>query len=166
MRYPLQLIDEVDIGQATQSARRMLKRRALVGAAAAAVPVPGFDWAVDAALLSRLIPAINAEFGLTPDQLARLDPQRLEQVQHAVALAGSMLVGKLMTKDLLMAAARLIGVRLASAQAVKWVPLAGQAASAMLGYAAIRYFGEKHIKDCVLVVQSSRSGKLGRVYSG
>ena len=40
---------------------------------ASAVPVPGLDWAVDAALLSRLIPAINAHFGLTPEQLDRLE---------------------------------------------------------------------------------------------
>jgi hypothetical protein len=47
-------------------------RRALTGAAASAVPLPGVDWLVDAALLSKLMPAISAEFGLTPQQLERL----------------------------------------------------------------------------------------------
>jgi uncharacterized protein (DUF697 family) len=51
---------------AVQHSRKLLHRRALVAAAASAVPVPGLDWAVDAALLSRLIPQINAEFGLMP----------------------------------------------------------------------------------------------------
>ena len=54
---------------AVHRSRKLLNRRALVGAAASAVPIPGLDWAVDAALLSRLLPAINAQFGLTPQQL-------------------------------------------------------------------------------------------------
>ena len=51
---------------AVRRSRKLLNRRALMGAAASTVPVPGLDWAVDAALLSRLMPDINAEFGLTP----------------------------------------------------------------------------------------------------
>ncbi len=157
MTHSLQLIDQVDIANASRRSRRLLNRRALVGAAAGVVPLPGFDWAVDAALLARLIPAINAEFGLTPEQLDRLTPQRREQVQKAVALVGSALLGKLITKDLIVKAAGLIGVRMASAQAAKFVPVAGQIASAAMGYLAIRYFGEMHIKDCVQAVESSRA---------
>ena len=44
---------------AVQRSRRLLHRRALVAAGASLVPVPGLDWAVDAALLSRLLPQIN-----------------------------------------------------------------------------------------------------------
>lgn len=157
MTHSLQLIDQVDIANASRRSRRLLNRRALVGAAAGVVPLPGFDWAVDAALLSRLIPAINAEFGLTPEQLDRLTPKRREQVQKAVGLVGSALLGKLITKDLILKAAKLIGVRMASAQAAKFVPLAGQLASATMGYLAIRYFGEMHIKDCVQAVENSRN---------
>jgi uncharacterized protein (DUF697 family) len=163
MTRSLQLIDHVDVNIAAQHARKMLKRRALLGAAAGAVPLPGFDWVVDAALLSSLIPAINAQFGLTPQQLERLTPQRREQVQQAVALVGSALIGKLITKDLIVHAARKIGVRLASAQAAKLVPLAGQAASAAMGYLAIRYFGEAHIKDCIRAVEASRSAEVDSV---
>ena len=74
---------------AVQRSRRLLHRRALVAAAASAVPVPGLDWAMDAALLSRLLPQINAQFGLTPEQLDQLTPHQREQVQKAVALVGS-----------------------------------------------------------------------------
>jgi uncharacterized protein (DUF697 family) len=133
--------------------RRMLNKRALVAGFASAVPVPGLDWAVDAALLSRLLPKINAEFGLSAEQLDRLDPSKREKVQKAIALTGTVLVGKFITKDLVLKAAKMIGVRLTAAQAAKFVPLAGQAVSAMVGYAAIRYLGEQHIKDCVRVAQ-------------
>ena len=90
--------------EAVQRGRKILHRRALVAAAAGAVPVPGLDWAVDAALLSRMIPKINAEFGLMPDQLDRLTPHERERVQKAVALVGTVLIGKFITRDLVLKA--------------------------------------------------------------
>lgn len=139
---------------AVRRSRKTLNRRALVGAAASAVPIPGLDWAVDAALLSRLIPEINAEFGLTPDQLDRLTPNKRERVQKATAMVGSVLIGKFITRDLVIKAAQTIGVRLTAKQAAKYVPLAGQAVAALMGYAAIRYLGEEHLKDCVQVAKT------------
>jgi uncharacterized protein (DUF697 family) len=141
---------------AIQRSRRMLNKRALVAGFASAVPVPGLDWAVDAALLSKLLPKINAEFGLSTQQLDRLDPTQRERVQKAIAMTGTVLVGKLITKDLVLKAAKVIGVRLTAIQAAKFVPLAGQAVSAVVGYAAIRYLGEQHIKDCVRVAQTAQ----------
>ena len=141
---------------AIQRSRSMLNKRALVAGLASAVPVPGLNWAVDAALLSRLLPKINAEFGLSAEQLDRLDPTQRERVQKAVSLVGTMLVGKFITKDLVLKAAKTIGLRLTAAQASKFVPLAGQAISALVGYAAIRYLGEQHIKDCCRVAQQAQ----------
>lgn len=141
---------------AVRRSRALLHKRALVAAAAGAVPIPGLDWAVDAALLSNLVPRINAEFGLTPAQLDRLDPGKREQVQKAVAMVGSLLIGKFITRDLVLKAAQTLGMRLTTQQVAKFVPLAGQAVSAMIGYTAIRYLGEEHMKDCVRVAQATR----------
>lgn len=139
---------------AVRRSRQMLNRRALVAAAAAAVPVSGLDWAVDAALLSKLIPAINAQFGLTPAQLDQLSPHKREQIQKAVTMVGSVLIGKFITRDLVLKAVQAFGLRMTAGQAAKYVPLAGQAVSALLGYATIRYLGEEHIKDCVQVARA------------
>jgi uncharacterized protein (DUF697 family) len=136
---------------AVRRGRKILHRRALVAAAAGAMPVPGLDWAVDAALLSRIIPKINAEFGLMPDQLDRLTPHERERVQKAVALVGTVLIGKFITRDLVIKAAKTVGLRLTAGQAARYVPMAGQFLSAMVGYSAIRYIGEEHMKDCVRV---------------
>lgn len=141
---------------AVHRGQRLLHRRALVAAVASTVPVPGLDWAVDAALLSRLLPKISAEFGLTPQQLDRLDPHQREQVQKAVAMVGSVLIGKFITKDLALKATQSLGMRMTSKQLVKYVPLAGQALSAALGYATLRYFGQQHIQDCVRVAQAAQ----------
>lgn len=140
---------------AVARSRKLLHRRAMMAAAAGVVPVPGLDWAVDAALLTRLIPQINAEFGLTPAQLDRLTPHKREQVQKAVGMVGSALIGRLITRELVMRALRIVGVRLTAQQAAKFVPLAGQAASAALGYATLRYLSEMHLRDCVEVAKSA-----------
>jgi uncharacterized protein (DUF697 family) len=141
---------------AVQRGRQMLHRRALIAAAASAVPVPGLDWAVDAALLSRLLPQISAEFGLTADQIDALDPSQREKVQKAVSLVGSVLIGKLVTRELVVRATQTVGVRLTTKQLAKFVPLAGQAVAATLGYATLRYLGEQHLQDCVRVVQQAQ----------
>ena len=136
--------------------RKLLHRRSLVAAAASVVPLPGLDWAVDAAMLSRLIPEINAKFGLTPAQIARLEPRQREQVQKAVAMVGSTLIGQLISKEVVLRLARTVGVRLTAGQAAKYVPLAGQAISAAVGYSAVRYLGEEHLKDCVRVALAAQ----------
>lgn len=159
---PLELAEgDPALTAAVLRCRKLLHRRALAAAAASAVPIPGLDWAVDAALLSRLVPQINAEFGLSPEQINRLSPSSREDVQKAVGVVGSLLVGKLMTKELLWKAAQTVGLRLTTQQASKYVPFAGQAVSAVLGYSAIRLLGEQHMLDCVRVAKIARVAPPG-----
>lgn len=148
--------DNAALEAAVKRSRKLLNKRALVAAVASAVPVPGLDWAVDAALLSRLIPEINREFGLTPAQLDQLEPRKREQVQKATAMVGSVLIGKFISRDLIIKATTKIGVRLTTKQLAKYVPLAGQLVAATVGFAAIRYFGEEHMKDCIRVAREAQ----------
>ena len=147
--------DDPDMQAAVRRSRKLLHKRALMAGVASAVPVPGLDWAVDAAMLSKLIPEINREFGLTPGQLDSLSPKKREQVQKAVTLVGSVLIGKLISRDLVIKAATKIGMRLTTKQLAKYVPFAGQIVAATVGYAAIRYLGEEHMKDCIRVAQQA-----------
>ncbi|MGJ7486868.1 hypothetical protein ACSFA2_16530 [Variovorax sp. LT2P21] len=139
---------------AVRRSRKLVARKALLAAAASAVPLPGIDWAADAALLSRLVPQISAEFGLSVTQVETMAPQQRERIQKAATTVGALLVGRLVTRDLLMMLARHAGLRLTTKQATKYVPVAGQIVSAGLGYAALRALGEQHIKDCVKVARA------------
>ena len=141
---------------AVRRARKLVNRRALVAAAASTVPIPGLDWAVDAGLVARVIPQINEEFGLTPEQIARLPKAKREEVQKALAIVGSVAAGRYVTRELVVRLAKLVGKRLTVQQAAKYVPLAGQAVSAVMGYTALRMLGEEHIKDCVREVLEAR----------
>ena len=148
--------DDTAMQDAVKRSRKLLHKRALLAGAVSAVPVPGLNWAVDAAMLSKLIPEINKEFGLTPQQLDSLTPKKREQVQKAVTMVGSVLIGKLISRDLVIAAATKIGMRLTTKQLAKYVPFAGQIVAATVGYAAIRYLGEEHMKDCIRVAQQAQ----------
>ena len=81
-------------------------------AGVAAVPIPGIDWITDVGVLVKLIPDIGRAFGLTPDQIERLAPDRKVVVYKAISAGGSMLVGRLVTRELILTALKMVGVRL------------------------------------------------------
>jgi uncharacterized protein (DUF697 family) len=132
-----------------QHCRRIVTRRALIGAGVAMVPVPGVDWLTDVAILLKLIPEINRAFGLSPEQVERLSPDRRLVVYKAITAGGSLLVGRLITREVVMHVLRLVGVRLTTQQAAKFVPVAGQAVSAALTFSALKYVCEQHIRQCM-----------------
>ena len=131
--------------------RQMVKRRALLAAGVAMVPVPGLDWLTDVGLLVELLPRINAAFGLSPEQIERLAPDRRIVVYKAISTGGGLLIGKVVTRELVIWMLKLVGVRLTTQQAAKFVPIAGQAVSAALTYSALRYVCEQHIQQCLAV---------------
>jgi uncharacterized protein (DUF697 family) len=140
-----------DLQAVAQQCRQMVRKRALVAAGVAMVPLPGLDWLTDVGLLVELLPRINAAFGLSPAQIERLAPDRRVVVYKAISAGGGMLIGKIVTRDLVITLLKLVGVRLTTQQAAKFVPLAGQAVSAALTYGALKYVCEQHIQQCLAV---------------
>jgi hypothetical protein len=143
-----------ELDDAVRRARSLVNRRAALASASVLVPIPGFDMAADVATLMRLIPEINQSFGLTPDQIERLNPRRRAMVYQAILIAGSALIGKIVTTKLVFAAFKKAGMKVTVKQITKYVPIAGQALSAALSFAALKYVCHHHIKDCVRVVET------------
>ncbi|KAF3998241.1 hypothetical protein HAV38_11190 [Glaciimonas immobilis] len=131
----------------------LVARRALWSAGASALPVFGVDIAVDIHLLSGLIEDINAEFGLTPQQIEMLHPNRKVAIYSVIVGAGSTLVGRMVTRELILKILMRSGVRVVSKNAVRLVPIAGQMVSAAIGYSAFRAVGTRHIDVCMKVVE-------------
>ncbi len=131
----------------------MVTKRALMSAGVVLVPVPGLDFAADIALLTRLIDEINAEFGLTPDAIDRMAPRRRVLVYRTMVAFGGAMVGKLVTKELVIKSLGVVGVRITTKQAAKYVPIAGQALAAGISFAAMRYVGLQHIRECMTVAR-------------
>jgi uncharacterized protein (DUF697 family) len=142
-----------EIEAAARHCRKLVTQRALLAAGVAVVPIPGLDWVTDVGVLVKVIPRINQAFGLTPEQIERLAPDRRIVVYKAITAAGGLLIGRLITREIVLQVLRVVGVRLTVQQASKFVPLAGQAVSAALTFSALKYVCEQHIRQCMAVAR-------------
>jgi uncharacterized protein (DUF697 family) len=131
--------------------RQRVRQRALMAAGVAMVPVPGIDWVTDVGVLVKLLPEISAAFGLSAQQVERLAPDRRVVVYKAISAGGGMVLGRLVTRELVLMLLKTVGVRLTAQQAAKYLPIAGQVASAALTFSALQYVCEQHIKQCEAV---------------
>jgi hypothetical protein len=87
--------------------RKMVSRRALLAAGVAVVPIPGVDWATNVGVLLKVLPDINRRFGLSAEQVERLAPDRKLVVFKAITAGGTMLVGRLVTREVVMSMLRM-----------------------------------------------------------
>ena len=142
-----------EIDAVVHHCRRLVSQRALLAAGVAVVPLPGIDWITDVAVLMKLIPDINHAFGLTPEQIERLAPDRRIVVYKAISAGSGMLVGRIVTREVITKVLGMVGVRLTTQQAAKYVPIAGQAVSAALTFSALKYVCEQHIQQCAAVAR-------------
>jgi uncharacterized protein (DUF697 family) len=148
---PANLLDPVEA--TARECRKLVTKRALLAAGVAMVPLPGLDWLTDVGVLVKLLPEINRAFGLSPEQVERLAPERKLVVYKAVSAGAGMLVGRIVTRELVIQLVRMVGVRLTAQQAAKFVPIAGQAVSAALTFSALKYVCEQHIRQCMSVAR-------------
>lgn len=131
----------------------LVKKRAAMSAAVAAVPVPGLDLLADITGFAALVDEVNAEFGLTQKQIERLHPRLRVIAYKAAASVGGMLVGKLVTRGVVARLFRRVAGRMAIKTTAKVVPLAGQIASAAIGYTLFKRMGSQHVEACVKVAR-------------
>lgn len=141
------------IDAVARQCRRLVTKRALLAAGVAAVPVPGLDWLTDIGLLMKLLPEISEAFGLTQEQVERLAPERRIVVYKALSAAGGIVVGRVITRDVVLMLLKKMGVRLSTQQVAKYVPVAGQAVSAVLTFSALKYVCEQHIRQCMAIAR-------------
>lgn len=140
-----------DIEDTREKCRRLVRRRAAISAGVSAVPIPGVDVVSDLSLFKKLVDDVNAAFGLTPEQIDRLQPNH-KLIAYKVAVGvGGVLVGKLVTRELLMQVFKRIGLNMAARSATRFVPIAGQVAAAAIGFTMFRKLGYEHVEACAKV---------------
>lgn len=142
--------------------KAMVTKRAGLSAGAAVLPIPGLDLGADIALLVELLPAINQKFGLGAEQVRGLDPKLQRIVLVGATSLGNNLIGKLVTRQLVMQALKSIGVRVTTRTAARFVPILGQALAASISFGAMKLLGNAHVEDCYKV---ARQALLARVES-
>ncbi len=142
-----------DLGAVRERCRALVRKRAAISAGISAVPIPGVDMAADLASFASMVEDINKDFGLTPAQIDALQPHMRIAAYQAMAALGGTLVGKLVTRELVLKLLQKSGAKLAAKSATKIVPLAGQIASAAIGFALFRQMGYQHVEACAKVAQ-------------
>ncbi|MCM3785519.1 hypothetical protein M3231_21335 [Neobacillus mesonae] len=131
----------------------MVKTRAFASGGTALLPIPGTDVIADVGMLMQLLPAINEKFGLSEQQLSGMDAESKAAVYGLVMSMGSAVIGKLITREVIIKLLQKVGVRMATKQVTRFVPIAGNAISAALSFSAMRYVGNKHVEDCYQVAR-------------
>ena len=149
-----------DLEQVREHCRRLVRRRALISAGASAVPIPGLDVMSDVSLFTLLIRDINGAFGLTSEQIGMLQP-RLRVIAYEAAIGmGGIMIGKLVTRELVLQLFRRAGLKSLAKSAARIVPVAGQIASAAIGFSVFRAMGYQHIEACIVVVRQLQTASL------
>jgi uncharacterized protein (DUF697 family) len=142
-----------DLERVREQCRVLVRKRAAISAGIGAIPLPGIDMMADLGSFASMVEDINRAFGLTPVQIERLQPRMKVVAYEAVGALGGMLVGKLVTKELVLKILQKSGAKLAAKSAARVVPLAGQIASAAIGFALFRQMGYQHVEACARVAQ-------------
>lgn len=135
--------------------KAMVTKRAGLSAGAAVVPIPGLDLGADVSLLIEMIPAINGKFGLNPDQIEGLDPKIKRIILITATSLGSSLIGKWVTKELVMQLLKRVGIRVTTKTVAKFVPFLGQALAASISFGAMKMLGNAHVDDCYAVARKA-----------
>ena len=142
-----------DLDAVRDECRALVTRRATLSAGAAVIPLPGLDIGTDVAILIKLLPKINEKFGLTPAQIEQLDTETKSVVMMFISGLGASLVGRLVTRELVIKVLMKLGVRVTTKGIVKLVPLLGQALSASISFGAMKLLGNQHIDECYEVAR-------------
>ena len=143
--------NEHQIEETRERCRRLVRRRAVISAGVSAVPIPGVDVVSDLSLFKKLVDEVNAAFGLTEQQIDQLKPQH-KLIAYKVAVGvGGVMVGRMVTRELLMFVFKRMGMRIAAKSAGKFVPIAGQIAAAAIGFTMFRKLGYEHVEACARV---------------
>ena len=88
-----------ELDRLREECRELVRKRALISAGAAVVPVPMLDMVVDAGILLSLIPEISQRFGLATEDIDAMDPAQKEKTWRQIRQRGSQLIGIVLTRQ-------------------------------------------------------------------
>jgi uncharacterized protein (DUF697 family) len=148
-----------DVERARDHCRKLVRRRALMSAGVSAIPLPGVDLVSDVSLFVKLVEEVNQAFGLSAAQVEQLQPKYKLIAYRAAVGVGGMLVGRLVTREVITYVFKRSGVKIAAKTAAKIVPIAGQVVSAAIGFAMFRQLGYQHVDACVKVANEMMAAR-------
>ncbi|WP_299186388.1 hypothetical protein [uncultured Psychrobacter sp.] len=147
-KLPNTIDPNLDLDQIKKECKQLVKKRAKYSAGVAVVPVPFFDVAVDAGMLTQLLPEISERFGLIEGRESAVDLD--SRAIHWGALKDRTVdfAGLMATRGIVKKTIQGFGGRIAAKQVTKFIPLGGQMVAATMGYMIFKKIANDHIDEC------------------
>lgn len=161
-KLPNTIDPNLDLEQVKKECLAMVKRRARVSAGVAIVPVPFFDVAVDASMLTMLLPEISERFGLLKDRQGAVDLE--SRAVHWKELKNRTIdfAGLMATRGIVKKTVQGFGGRIAAKQVTKFIPLGGQMVAATMGYMIFKKIATDHINECYNLAKDIQQKQHGK----
>ncbi len=145
---PTYIDPSIDLNEIRKQCEDIVNSRAKVSAGVAIVPIPFFDVAIDAGMLTALLPEITAKFKLidNPKDVSKLgseDERFTELKDRAISFAGLMATRGMVKKTI-----QGFGTRILTKQVTKYIPFGGQIVAASIGYMIFKKIATDHIDEC------------------
>jgi uncharacterized protein (DUF697 family) len=137
-----------ELDRVRDDSKRLVTTRSMMSAGAAVVPIPGADLIADIGLLTKLLPDISKRFGLDHDQVQKLEPHLAQQAFVMASSLGNTMIGRTVSKRIVIALLRRVGARVAVGSMAKFIPFAGSAVAATISFGAMKLVGNAHVDDC------------------
>ncbi len=161
-KIPNTIDPNLDLEQVKKECIAMVKRRARVSAGVAIVPVPFFDVAVDASMLTMLLPEISERFGLLKDRQGAVDLESREVHWKELKNRTIDFAGLMATRGIVKKTVQGFGGRIAAKQVTKFIPLGGQLVAGTMGYMIFKKIATDHINECYNLAKDIQQKQHGK----
>ena len=161
-KLPNTIDPNLDLDKVKKDCEKLVKKRAKLSAGVAIVPVPFFDVAVDASMLTMLLPEISERFGLIEGRQSAIDLE--SRAIHWAALKDRTVdfAGLMATRGIVKKTVQGFGGRIAAKQVTKFIPLGGQMVAATMGYMIFKKIATDHINECYNLAKDIQQKQHGK----
>ena len=161
-KLPNTIDPNLNLEQVKKECLAMVKRRARVSAGVAIVPVPFFDVAVDASMLTMLLPEISERFGLLKDRQGAIDLESREVHWKELKNRTVDFAGLMATRGIVKKTVQGFGGRIAAKQVTRFIPLGGQLVAGTMGYMIFKKIATDHINECYNLAKDIQQKQHGK----
>ena len=161
-KIPNTIDPSLNLEQVKQECLALVKKRAKVSAGVAVIPIPFFDVAIDAGMLTQLLPEISERFGLIEGRESAIDLE--SRAIHWGALKDRTIdfAGLMATRGIVKKTIQGFGGRIAAKQVTKFIPLGGQLVAATMGYTIFKKIATDHIEECYNLAKDIQQKQHGK----
>ncbi|WP_227431065.1 hypothetical protein [Psychrobacter sp. I-STPA6b] len=161
-KLPETIDPDLDLEKVRAECRELVKKRAKYSAGVAVIPVPFLDVAVDAGMLTQLLPEISHRFGLISERETAIDLETKEVYWKEIRERAVEFAGLMATRGIVKKTIQGFGGRIVAKQVTKFVPLGGQMVAASLGYMIFKKIAFDHIEECYKLAKNIQQKQHGK----